>query len=141
MKLDISRIDVWAAAIEDRPGGLHEKLAPLSGAGADLEFVISRRAPDKPGHGVVFVTPIKGAKQTKAAAAAGFQKAKGLHSLRVEGVNKPGVGTAVTDALAKAGINIRGLSGAAFGRRFVLYLALDAGADVTKAAGILKKLS
>jgi hypothetical protein len=141
MKLKVSRTDVWAAAIEDRPGGLHEKLAALSGTGANLEFVVSRRAPDQPGKGVVFLTPIKGAKQTKAATTAGFRKSARLHSVRIEGTDKPGLGASITQALADAGINLRGLSGAAFGRRFVAYLALDTPEDAVKATGILRKLS
>lgn len=141
MKLNVKATDVWAATIEDRPGGLHEKLAALAGAGANLEFVISRRAPDQPGKGVVYVTPIKGLKQTKAAEAAGFMKSVGLHSVRVEGVDKPGVGAAMTKALAEAGINLRGVSGAAFGRRFVGYLALDTAQDAAKAVAVLKKLA
>jgi len=67
MKLDIARIDVWVAGIEDRPGGLVEKLRGLAEAGANLEFVIARRAPERPEKAVVFATPIQGAKQTKAA--------------------------------------------------------------------------
>ena len=141
MKLKVSRAEVWAVTIDDRPGGLHEKLAPLSEAGANLQFVISRRTPEQPGKGVVFVTPIKGAKQTKAAEAAGFQKAAGLHSLRVEGTDKPGVGTVMTEALADAGLNVRGVSGAALGKQFVVYIALDTPDDATRAASILKKLS
>jgi hypothetical protein len=141
MKLNVTHRDVWAAAIEDRPGGLHEKLAELSEAGANLEFVVSRRAPEQRGKGVVFATPIQGAKQTKAAKAAGFQKTGGLHSVRVEGTDKPGIGAAMTQALAAAGINLRGVSGAAFGRRFVAYLALDSRADAAKAVSILKKLA
>jgi len=142
MKLKVSQAEVWAVTIDDRPGGLHEKkLAPLSEAGANLQFVISRRTPEQPGKGVVFVTPIKGAKQTKAAEAAGFQKAAGLYSLRVEGTDKPGVGTAMTEALADAGLNVRGVSGAALGKQFVVYIALDTPDDATRAASILKKLS
>lgn len=141
MKLNVKQTDVWAATIDDRPGGLHEKLAALGEAGANLEFVISRRTPEQPGKGVVFVTPIKGAKQTKAAHAAGFKKSDGMHSVRVEGTDKPGVGAAMTKALADAGINLRGVSGAAFGRRFVGYLALDRPEDAAKALSVLKKLS
>ena len=141
MKLKVTQAEVWAATIDDRPGGLHEKLAPLSQAGANLEFIISRRTPEQPGKGVVFATPIKGAKQTKAAEATGFQKAAALHSLRVEGTNKPGVGTAITKALADAGLNVRGVSGAALGRQFVIYVALDTPEDASKAASILKKLA
>ena len=33
MALNISRVDVWAASIDDKPGGLADKLAALSAAG------------------------------------------------------------------------------------------------------------
>ena len=140
MALNVSRADVWAASIDDRPGGLAEKLAALAEAGAQLEFVIARRAPDKPGTGVVFLTPLKGAAQIRAAKKAGFEKTESLHSLRVEGPDKPGLGAQMTQALAQAGINLRGLSAAAIGPRCVVHLALDSVADASKAARILKHL-
>ena len=141
MKLNVKQADVWAVTIDDRPGGLLEKLAPLSQSGANLEFIVSRRAPDQPGKGVVFVTPIKGAKQTKAAEMAGFQKAAGLHSLRIEGTDKPGAGSAIAKALADAGLNLSGVSGAALGKRFVAYVGFDTPEDAARAASILKKVS
>ena len=141
MKLKVSRTDTWAATIDDRPGGLAEKLAALAAAGANLEFLIARRAPEQRGSGVVFVTPLKGAKQIKAAEAAGFQKSESLHSLRVEGADKPGMGAKLTTALAEAGVNLRGLSAAALGKRQVTYLALDTAQDAAKAAAVLKKWS
>jgi hypothetical protein len=141
MKLDISRTDTWAATIDDRPGGLSDKLAALAAAGANLEFIIARRAPELRGSGVVFVTPLKGAKQIKAAEAAGFQKTGSLHSLRIEGADRPGTGAKMTTALAEAGINLRGLSAAAVGKRYVAHLALDTAQDAAKAAAVLKKLS
>ena len=140
MALNVTRVDVWAASIDDRPGGLAEKLEALAEAGAQLEFVISRRAPDKPGTGVVFLTPLKGAAQTRAAKKVGLAKTKSLHSVRIEGPDKPGLGARITQALADAGINLRGLSAAAIGRRCVVHLALDRSADATKAVRILKKL-
>lgn len=141
MKLNVSRTDTWAATIDDRPGGLADKLAALAAAGANLEFIIARRAPEQRGSGVVFVTPLKGAKQVKAAEAAGFQKTKSLHSLRIEGADKPGTGVKLAEALAEAGINLRGLSAAAVGKRYVAHLALDTAQDAAKAAAVLKKLS
>jgi hypothetical protein len=140
MKLDVSRTDTWASNIDDRPGALADKLAALAAAGANLEFIIARRAPEQRGSGVVFVTPLKGAKQIKAAEAAGFQKTESLHSLRVEGADKPGMGAKLTKALAEAGINLLGLSAAALGKRYVAQLALDTAQDVAKAAAVLKKL-
>jgi hypothetical protein len=141
MKFVVTKTDVWASSIEDRPGGLADKLATLAEAGANLEFIIARRAPEQSGKGVVFVTPLKGAKQSRAAEAAGFQKTESLHSLRVEGADKPGTGAKITKALADAGINLRGLSAAAFGKKFVTHLALDSAADAAKAAVMIKKLS
>jgi hypothetical protein len=141
MKFKISRTDTWAAPIEDRPGGLANALAALAAAGADLELIIARRAPEKKGTGVVFVTPIKGAKQVKAAAAVGFQKTDSLHSLRIEGADKPGTGAKLTRALADAGINLRGFSAAALGKQFVSHIAVDTTADAARAAAALKKLA
>jgi hypothetical protein len=140
MALNVTRVDVWAARIEDKPGGLAKKLAALAEAGARLEFVIARRAPDKPGTGVVFLTPLKGAAQIRAARKVGFEKTKSLCSVKIEGPDKPGLGARMTEALADADINLRGLSAAAIGRRCIVYLAVDSSADATKAARILKRL-
>ena len=141
MALTVERVDVWAASIKDQPGGLAEKLAPLAKAGADLEFVIARRAPDKPGTGVVFVTPLRGDAQAAAGAKAGFAVADSLHSMRVEDDNKPGIGAELTRKLADAGVNLRGLSAAVIGERFIMYLALDTVEDAEKAVSLLKKTS
>ena len=137
MGLTVERVDVWAASIQDQPGGLAEKLAPLAEAGADLEFAVARRAPDKPGTGVVFVTPLRGDAQAAAGAKAGFAVADSLHSVRVEGDNEPGIGARVTEKLADAGVNLRGLSAAVIGNRFIMYLALDTSEDAEKAMSIL----
>src|SRR5512145_2502374 len=139
MPYSVKKVDVWAGEIADRPGGLASTLTAMSKAGANIEFVVARRAPDKPGTGVVFVTPIKGAKQKTAAQQAGLGTSESLHSVRIEGPDKPGVGAKMTDALAAAGINVRGISAAALGRRAVSYLAFDSAADSDAAVRILKK--
>ena len=139
MAYAINKVDVWAGEIADRPGGLASTLEALQNAGANLAFIIARRAPDRPGTGVVFVTPVKGAKQKAAAGAAGLQTTDSLHSLRVEGPDRPGLGTKMTRALADGGINLRGISAAALGRRSVTYFAFDSGADADAAARILRK--
>jgi len=141
MKLKVDRQDVWAASLVDQPGGLAAKLAALDKAGANLGFLIARRAPDKPGQGVVFLTPLKGAAERTAAERAGFMKTESLHSVRVEGQDRPGFGAQMAAALAAAGINLRGLSAAAIGKRFVAYLALDSAGDAGKAIRTLKRLT
>ncbi|MBN2377722.1 MAG: hypothetical protein JXD22_15100 [Sedimentisphaerales bacterium] len=140
MKLTIAKEDVWAATIKDQPGSLAGKLEVLAAGGVDLGFVIARRNPAKKGTGVVFVTPIKGANQLAAAKKAGFRKTNSLHSLQVEATDKPGLGALLTGALAAAGVNLRGLSAAAMGRKCVCHMAFDKSADVGKATQILKKL-
>ena len=63
MAYTVKKVNVWAGEIADRPGGLASTLAALQAAGSNIEFVVARRAPDKPGTGVVFLTPISGVKQ------------------------------------------------------------------------------
>ena len=140
MNLDVSRVKVWATSLEDRPGNLAEKLDALAAAGANLEFVIARRTPEGPGQGVVFLCPVAGPAQIRAAKKAGFTQTKSLHSVRVAAPDKKGLGALFTCALAKAGINLRGLSAAAIGRKSVMYLAFDTTADAAKAVRVLKKL-
>ena len=139
MAVTISKVDVWAGEIEDRPGGLAEKLQAVSDAGASLEFAIARRAPEKPGTGVVFMAPLQGAAQTRAAKKAGLAKATGLCSLRLEGPNRRGLGAMIAEVISEARINMRGLSAAALGRRSVFYFAFDNDSDAKKAARVLKK--
>ena len=141
MKLDVIKTDVWAAEVEDRAGALAEKLGALSAAGANLGFVLARRAPESPGYGVVFVTPLKGTKQIRAGMEVGFLKTESLRSVRVEGIDKPGLGGKIAEELARASINLRGFSATVIGRRFVTYLALDTAADLSKTVRTLKKIN
>lgn len=141
MALSVTRVDIWVASVGDRPGALAAKLATLAEAGAELEFVMARRAPDKPGTGVAFLTPIKGLQQGKAAKKAGLRKSKSVFAVRVEGRDKPGLGAKITQALADKGVNLRGLSASVIGTRFVLHLALDSAADAAKVGRVLRQMS
>ena len=140
MALKATRVDTWAATIKDQPGGLSAKLETLAAGKVNLEFIIARRSPEKPGTGVVFVTPISGAAGLAAAKRAGFKKTPSLHTVRVEGPDKAGQGARVTSALAEAGISLRGFSAAAIGKRFVAHVAVDSSADAVKAMKIVAKL-
>jgi hypothetical protein len=140
MALTVKRVDTWAAPLEDTPGSLAGKLKALADAGVNLEFVIARRAPDTPGTGVVFATPITGASRVRAAKQAGFEKTTSLHAVRVEGPDKPGRGRSIAEALSEEGLNLRGFSAAAINNRFVAHVAFDAEADAALAARILRRL-
>ncbi len=140
MTLNVTRVDAWAAPLEDKPGSLATKLATLTEAGLNLEFIIARRAPDNPGAGVVFVTAIHGARGARAARDAGFLKTESLHAVRIEGPDTPGRGHQLVQVLAAEGLNLRGFSAAAINGRFVAHLAFDSGRDATKAARLMRRL-
>ena len=141
MKLKVSRAEVWATTIEDKPGGLANKLEALANTGASLEFILARRAPEHgPGQGVVFLTPLVTDAQEQKAVDLGFTKTDMLHSVCVESPDAPGLGAKMTRALASAGINLRGLSATAVGRRCATYFAFDSETDATKAVEVLEQL-
>ncbi len=139
MDLMVERVDVWAATIPDKPGGLAGVLATLREAGADLQFIIARRAPEKPGTGVVFVTPLQNDREIRAAAVAGFNVTRTLHSVRVMGPDRPGIAAQLTQNLAEGGINLRGFAACVIRTEFVAYLAVDSLDEANKAIAILEK--
>ncbi len=115
-------------------------LDPVAKAGANFEFAFARRAPEMPGKGLLFVLPVKGAKVLRAAQAAGLAKAEGIHTVRVEGADRPGTSAAIVRALANAGISFRSFSATAVGRKFAGFLALDSAEDAARVVSVLKKL-
>jgi hypothetical protein len=136
----VEREDVWAASVDDRAGALAAMLSALSEAGADLDFVIVRRAPEKPGTGVVFVTPLRGDREVQAAAAVGFQVTSSLRSVRVEGPNEPGVAARLSKVIGDAGISMRGFSAAVLGTRFVAHIGVDSAEDEEAVVKLLSGL-
>jgi hypothetical protein len=138
MGLLVERADVWAANIPDRPGGLAEVLTALREAGADLQSIIARRTPEEPGKGAVFVTPLRGDAEIRAAAQVGFNVTRRLHSIRLIGPDRPGAAAALTQKLADGGINLHGFSASVIGTQFVAYLSVDSLEDATRAIEILK---
>jgi hypothetical protein len=139
MALKVSKADVWAVTIDDRPGGAAQKLEALSKAGANLEMVLARRT-EQPGQGVMFVTPLKGKKAVEAARQAGMGQPGSIHSVRIEGGDKPGLGSKIARTLGDAGVNFRGMSAIAMGRKFVSFIACDSAEDQARAIAALKKL-
>ena len=140
MALKATKAQVWAVTIDDRVGGVAEKLEPLAAAGAQLEMVLARRTPEAKGKGMLFVTPVKGAKVIRAAKQAGMGSPESIHSVRIEGTDQRGLGARIARALGDAGVSFRGISGVAIGRKFVSYLACDSAEDQAKAIAALKKL-
>ncbi|HKI70568.1 MAG TPA: amino acid-binding protein [Verrucomicrobiae bacterium] len=138
--LKIKRVDPWAASIKDKPGTLAAKLKARAGAGANLEFVIAGRTPEKRGAGVVFVTPINGPKRIRAVKRPVSKKTGSLHTVRIEGADRRGSGAKIAQALADTGLNLRGLSAAAINEKFAARITLDISVDAGKAVRVLQKL-
>ncbi|RDJ97718.1 ACT domain-containing protein [Paraburkholderia lacunae] len=139
MELSVERVDVWAAPIEDKPGGLAKVLNALREAGADLQFVIARRTPEAAGKGIVFVAPLQGEGEIRAATQVGFSVTPSLHSVRVMGLDQLGIIAQLTQMLGEGGINLRGVSAAVLGTQFIAYLAVDSLDDAEKAIDILQR--
>ena len=139
MALKASRTDMWTCMVDDRAGGTADKLDQLARAGANLEMVFARRAPEMPDKGLMFVTPIKGAKATRAAQDAGMGQPQSIYSVRVEGGDKPGLGAKIARALGEGGVSIRGMSALAMGKKFISFIACDSAEDQARAIAALKK--
>jgi hypothetical protein len=137
MDFRLNRVQVWSAEVPDRPGGAATVLEPLAEAGANLEFIWTRRMEHKPGKGDLFVAPVTGPVQTKAAQNSGLHKADDMVLLKIEGTDKPGVGHFLAACLARAGLNLRGMSMTAVQGHFVAYVATDSADDTAKAVQAL----
>ena len=140
MAIKASRNDVWMAVIDDRAGGAAEKLEALARAGADLEVVFARRTPEHSGQGILFAGPIEGAKVKRAAEEAGFKRSENIHGVRIEGGDKPGLGSKIARTLADSGISFRGMQASVVGKNFLSFIALDSEEDAAKAVKALRKL-
>ena len=126
---------------DSRPGRLDVLQACLAAqAGANLEFILTRRQLDRPGTGVLYVAPVTGAASVRAARASGLAEAHNPVVLRVEGDNQAGLAHRLTQQWALAGINLQGLTMSVFGSRFVAYAAFDTVEDANRAAQILADL-
>jgi hypothetical protein len=140
MGFKLDRVHVWAGEVADRAGGTASKLAALAQAGANLEFVFTQRSPNKPGTGILYVAPVSGPAQVRAARTAGLSETQDPVVLRIEGDNEAGLAHRVTQQWAIAGISFQGLTIAVLGDKFIGYAAFDTVNDANKAAAILGDL-
>lgn len=140
MNLETTHVDVWSAEIDDKSGALGLSLRALADYGADLDCVIARREPSKPGKGLVFISPLSGHEPMEKASEAGFKKVEHIATLRVEGTNAPGIGAKLARTIADVGVNMHGFSAMSLGNRFVCYLGFDSPADCNKAEAALRNL-
>ncbi|MCS7046731.1 MAG: amino acid-binding ACT [Gemmataceae bacterium] len=140
MSFKWDRVHVWSGEIVDKPGGAAAKLALLAQAGANLEYVETQRLPNKPGFGMLYVAPVTGAAQIRAARAAGLTETDYPIVRRIEGDNEAGLAHKLTQSWALANISLQGLTMAVVGSKFVGYAAFDTVGDANRAAQILADL-
>lgn len=140
MGFKLDRVHVWSAEVADQAGGVASKLSLLAQAGCNLEYIYTRRQADKPGTGILFVAPVSGPLQVRAAKATGLHEVDAPVVLRVEGDNQAGLAHRVTQAWAGAGLSMQGLMMSVLGQRFVGYVSFDNVQDANRAAAILGEL-
>jgi hypothetical protein len=140
MSFKMDRIHVWATEVTDEPGGVAARLSRLDEVGADLEYVYTQRLPDKPGHGVLYVAPISGVAQMKAAKASGLHEVNDPIVMRVEGDNTAGLAHRLKHAWAAAGINLHGSIMTVLGTKFVGFVTFDSVEDANRAARLLAEV-
>ncbi|MCC7291643.1 MAG: ACT domain-containing protein [Phycisphaerales bacterium] len=142
MSYSIKQIEVWAGDILNRPGMLARVVEALTTAGANLEFMVARKVNENTSR--VFLSPIKGKKVLQAAMDVGLARTANMHTVRIEGPDRPGLGAAITRAVAGAGVNLRGATAAVIGNRAVINLGVgspDDAKNAVKAAKIAVKPS
>jgi hypothetical protein len=140
MGFKLERVHIWTGEIADKAGGMASKLSALAQAGANLEYISTRRQADRPGTGILYVAPVTGPAQVRAARQAGLSETHDTVVLRVEGDNEAGLGFRLTQQWATAGISLQGLTMAVLGNKFVGFAVFDTVADANKAAQILADL-
>lgn len=138
MKYRITKEYVWVGQIPDHPGALAEKLRALSAGGLNLELILSRR--DKPGSGLMFISPLRTLEEVETAEKAGLATKNSFRIIRIKGPNVVGLGARITAALAEAGLNMRDYSAAALGEQAVTNIAFDNDADGDRAKQILERV-
>ena len=141
MGFKLDRVHVWSGEVVDRAGGAANVLSVLAQAGANLEYVYTRRQPITPGTGVLFVAPITGPAQVRAARSIGLVEVPDPVVMRFEGDNQAGLAHRLTQQWALAGISLQGLMMAVVHNKFVGYVAFDKVEDANHAAQILADLS
>jgi hypothetical protein len=139
MAVSVKRIVLWRAEVPNQPGVLASTLKPLAQAGANLTIVMGYRFPGDPARAAIELFPVKGKKAEAAAQAAGLA-AWEMPTLLVEGDDRPGLGHAIAEAIAGAGINLAFLVTQVIGKKYSSVMAFENEDDLKKASALIKKV-
>jgi hypothetical protein len=128
---------LWRTEVENKPGTLAKILAPLAEAGANLQVVMGyhHQAGDT---AVIEVCPVSGKKAMTAADKVGL-KAALIPTLLVQGDDKAGLGSAIAQAIAEAGINVAFFVAQVVDARFSAVMGFEDDATAKQASTLIKK--
>jgi len=138
MAVTVKKIVLWRKEVENKPGALASTLASLASAGADLQVVMGYRYPGQESKAAIELYPVTAMKSVAAAKEAGLA-ASSIQAYLVEGDNRPGLGHAISQAIADAGINMDFVVAQVVGRKYSAIFGFESEADATKGAAEIKK--
>ena len=138
MAVTVKKVTLWRAEVQNKPGALSTVLGPLAEAGTDLQVVMGYHYHGMPESAVIEVCPVSGKKATTAADKVGL-KAVAMPTLLVQGDDKPGLGHAIAQAIAEAGINITFLVAQVIGTQFSAVIGLPDEAASKQAVTLIEK--
>jgi len=126
MPVTVKKAVLWRRELDNRPGALAGVLEPLVRAGANFQIAMGYRFP--------------GNESTSAAQGAGLQPSS-IPTLVVTGDDRPGLGYALAQGMADAGINLAFLVAQVLGRKYSAIFGFESEADADRAAAIIKRAS
>jgi hypothetical protein len=138
MAISVRKIILWRTEVDNKPGALADAIQPPAQAGAALKIVMGYRQPKAEGNAAIEVFPITGRKAAAAAGAAGLKPAP-IPALLVEGDDRQGLGHAIAQAIAGAGINIAFFMAQVIGRKFAAVIGFETEDDARKAMPQIRK--
>jgi hypothetical protein len=138
MAVTVKAITLWRQEAENKPGILAKALELFAAGSTDLQVVMGYRYPANKAKAAIELYPVMGKKLHKVAEAAGLS-ASSIPTLLIEGDNKPGLGHAIAQAIAEAGINLDFLIAQVVGRRYAAVVGFDNEVDLKKAVSLIKK--
>ncbi|HEX8882698.1 MAG TPA: hypothetical protein VF749_21805 [Candidatus Acidoferrum sp.] len=138
MAVTVKNISLWRKEVNNQVGALAQALAPVTTAGAHLHVLMGYRYPGEETKAAIELYPVAGKKVTAAASDAGLA-ASSIPTLLVEGDDRPGLGLAIAQAIAGAGINLTFFVAQSIGRKFSAVLGFETETGAKTAAPLIKK--
>jgi len=138
MSVKVKNISLWRKEVENKPGVLAQTLETLTRTGADLHVVMGYRYPGDETKAAIELYPVTGKKSLAAAQQAGLASSS-IPTLLVEGKNKPGLGYALAQAIAEAGVDLSFLIAQVIGRKYSAVIGFVTQRDAEKAKALIKK--